>query len=81
MKVILAPSWALSNEYPASPYGRPVLVYRSTGRAFGPGDFVQACALDPYAPAAKVVARLAQTLTLDADATELVAHFKRSVLP
>lgn len=81
MNVILAPSWALSNEYPASHSGRPVLVYRSTGEAFGPGDFVQACPLDPYAPAAKVVTQLAQTLALDADATELVAHFKRSVLP
>jgi hypothetical protein len=79
MKVILAPSWALSNKYPASRDGRPVLVYRSTGETFGPEAFVQACPIDRHTQAAKVVARFAKTLTLDTEAVALVALFVGSL--
>ena len=81
MKVILASSWALSNEYPASRYGQPALVYRSTGEAFGPGDLVQAYPMDRYTEAAKVVARLAKTASLDAESQALVTRFVGSLPP
>jgi hypothetical protein len=81
MKVILAPSWALSNEYPASRYGQPVLLYRNTGETFGAWDFVQACPIDRHTQAAKVVARFAKTLKLDEDGAALVARFVGSLVP
>jgi hypothetical protein len=81
MKVILAPSWALSNEYPASRYGQPVLLYRSTGEGFGPEDFVQACPIDRYTQAARVVARLRKTASLDAETQALVTRFVGSLPP
>jgi len=81
MKVILAPSWALSNEYPASRDGQPVLLYRSTGKVFGPEDFVQAYPIGRYTQAARVVARFVKTLKLDADGTALVARFVGSLAP
>ncbi len=42
MKIQLTPSYELTNEHSASSYGRPVLVNRGSGEAYGPGDIVRA---------------------------------------
>ena len=74
MKATLSPSWELSTEHAASRHGQPVLVNRSTGEAFGPGDTVT---LDPrqgYARAAHAVARLAETAKRNVDGDAVVAR-------
>lgn len=44
MKVRLTPTFELSDERPESFSGQPVLVNLATGKASGPGDFIE-----PYA--------------------------------
>ncbi len=72
---ILAPSWELSTEHASSSYGRPVLVNRATGEAFGPGDILMAYPSYGYLPARLVVERLAKVANLDEDGRTLVARF------
>ena len=43
MQLILTQTWVLSDEHSASSYGKPVLVERDTGEAYGPRDI-----LEPY---------------------------------
>jgi len=58
-----------------SSYDRLVLVNRSTGEVWGPGDLVEAYAFWGLLPAARVVARLAKTVRLTAGEKALVARF------
>jgi hypothetical protein len=71
----LSPPWELSDEHAMSSYGKPVLVNRSTGDAYGAGDILQAYNSWGFMSAARVVARLARTKALDADGDALVARF------
>jgi len=73
MKVKLSVGWELSTDHAASSYGQPVLVKRSTGQAFGPGDILTAGTGDVLA--ADAVRRLAKTAKLDAEGRGLVAKF------
>jgi hypothetical protein len=50
MKLHLTPSWTLSDEHATSSYGKPVLVDRETGEAYGPGDIVQILPGGGYIP-------------------------------
>ena len=40
MKIYLSQSWELSDEHSASIEGRPVLVNKKSGEAYGPGDII-----------------------------------------
>jgi hypothetical protein len=75
MKTILSPSWELSTDHSASSYGRPVLVKRATGEAFGLGDIVKLNPSYGYMTAGDAVRRLAGTKKLDAEGLDLVARF------
>ena len=81
MKLPLAPSRELSDEQAESRDGEPVLVHRSTGDAHGPGDILQASPSVGLLPAARVVARLAKTKTLDADGRGWVERCARGLPP
>lgn len=58
MKATLLPSWELTTEHSASSYGQPVLVNRSTGDAFGPGDIVKPYPSWGFMTAADAVQRM-----------------------
>ena len=75
MKATLSPSWELSDDHAMNSHGQPVLVQRSTGDAYGPGDILQPYNSSGFMPAAQAVARLAKTQTLDAEAQALVDRF------
>jgi len=75
MKIILSPSWELSTDHSASSYGQPVLVKRSTGEAFGPGDILKPYPSYGFMSAADAVRRLAKTKKLDEDGQSLVVEF------
>ena len=60
MNVILSPTWELTNEHAASSPGRPVLVKRTTGEAFGAGDVLRVYPEWPIYPVRKAVERMAQ---------------------
>ena len=79
MEAILAPSWILTTDHAASSYGQPVLVYRSTGEAYGPGDILKPYPSFDLAPAAYAVRRLAKTANLDEAGRELVNKFCEGV--
>jgi hypothetical protein len=59
--VLLTPSWVLTTNHSASSYGQPVLVDRSTGEAYWPGDMVAPAGRDPQ-PATMFVHRLGEHL-------------------
>ncbi len=81
MIVPLAPAWELSTEHPASRPGQPVLVHRSTGEAYDPGDLLYLYGHPTFKPllAARVVARLASTKLLEAQERALVERFTGSL--
>lgn len=74
MELNLSPDWKLSADHAASNCGKPVLVNRATGRAYGPGDFVRIFPrwkhLHHAAPAVRLLAKRA---TLDDEGKKLVA--------
>jgi hypothetical protein len=74
MTVRLSGTWELSTDHASSSYGQPVLVNRSTGEAFGPGD-IRKAGLNGFMPAGEMVRRLAKTAKLDAEGRGLVAKF------
>jgi len=76
MTVKLSPSWTLTTEHAASSYGQPVLVHRTDGVAYGPGDIVKPYPSYGYMTAAAAVARLAKTARLDDEGKALVGRFK-----
>ncbi len=75
MKAKLAPSWELSTEHAASSYGQPVLVHRTTGDAYGPGDIVRPYPSYGLMRAVDAVRRLAKTAKLNAEGRALVEQF------
>lgn len=75
MQVNLSGSWELSTDHAASSYGQPVLVNRTTGEAFGPGDILKPYPPYGFMPAAEAVRRLSKTADLDAEGRDLVAKF------
>ena len=81
MKVTLTRSWELSDEHAMSKAGRPVLVNRSTGGAYGPEDLVDASGFWGVLAAARLVTRLAKTVRLNAQEKTLVDRFVGSVPP
>lgn len=76
MTVNLSPTWRLSTDHAAPSSGRPVLVNRTTGEAFGPGDIVRrpypSCG---FMSAGEVVRHLAKKAKLDDEGRDLVARF------
>ena len=58
MKVRLTPSFELSDERPESFNRQPVLVNRATGKASGPGDFIEPYAFWGFKPAVVHVTRM-----------------------
>ena len=83
MIISLSPSWKLTTDHAASSYGQPVLVNRTTGAVFGPGDVVNlypslpAFIFPPYGfmPASDAVRRLAKLKQLDEEELALVGRF------
>ena len=75
MRVTLTRSWELSDEHAMSRDGQPVLVNRSTGNAYGPGDPVEASPFWGVLPAARLVARMGKTVRLNAGEKVLVERF------
>jgi hypothetical protein len=58
MKVGLTSSFELSDERPESFSGHPVLVNRATGKAYGPGDFIEPYEFWGFKPAVVHVTRM-----------------------
>jgi hypothetical protein len=58
MKVRLTSSFDLSDERPESFNGQPVLVNRATGKASGPGDFIEPYPFWGFKPAVVHVTRM-----------------------
>ncbi len=81
MQTFLAPSWILTTNHAASSNGQPVLVRRSTGETYGPGDIVQVYPAWGLLRAAKAVVRLATLKRLDAEGETLVAKFVGNLAP
>ena len=81
MKALLSPSWELSTEHPASRHDQPVLVNRSTGEAFGPGEVFTLSPTHGDTLAADGVRRLAKTAHLTVKGRALVARFVGSLAP
>lgn len=75
MQVNLSGSWELSTDHAASSYGQPVLVNRTTGEAFGPGDILKPYPSYGFMSAAEAVRRLSKTADLDAEGRDLAAKF------
>jgi hypothetical protein len=75
MKISLSPTWKLSTDYAAPSYGQLVLVNRTTGEAFGPGDLVKPYPSYGLMPAAEAVRRLAKTKKLNEEGRDMVARF------
>jgi len=83
MKISLSPSWELTTDHAASSYGQPVLVNRTTGAVFAPGDVVNPYPSQPvfvfppygFMPASDAVRRLAKTKKLDEEELALVGRF------
>jgi len=83
MTINLSLTYELTTDHPASSYGRPVLVNRTTGAVFGPGDVVNpypslpAFVFPPYGfmPASDAVRRLAKMKQLDEEELALVGRF------
>lgn len=80
MTVTLTPSYELTTENASSSYGQPVLVKRATGEAFGPGDILEPFPSWGLMPAARAVARMAKTASLDDEEQALVAKFTDHVV-
>ena len=77
MKVLLIPSWELTNEHATSAYAVSVLVNRHDGRAYGPGEI-----LSPYPgwiamTAASAVTRMKHGRVLTAKEEEFLARFTK----
>jgi len=77
MKTNLTPSWELSTENAASSYGQPVLVNRTTGEAYGPGDILKPYPSYGFMAAADAVRRMAKTKKMDEDGQNLVDKFTK----
>jgi len=75
MRLTLPPVWELTDEHSASSYGIPVLVRRSDGQAFGPGDLVTVSPLLDPEPAWQAIERLAAGLDLDEEEERFVRIF------
>jgi hypothetical protein len=75
MKIILTPSWELSNEHSQSCHGQPVLVNRASREVYGPADIVQAYRSWTFQPAADAVKRMAGNLKLTRGARSFVKAF------
>ena len=71
----LGPSWVLTLNHAASSYGQPVLVNRTTGEAFGPGDIVEAYPSWGYLPGQAVVERFAKTKNFTEKEMDFVGRF------
>jgi len=81
MNATLSLHWDLSTEHAASSNEQPVLVYRSTGAASGPGDIVRRYPSVCRLLAADALRRLGRTARLDADDEVLVSRFVGSLPP
>ena len=77
MKVLLIPSWELTNEHATSAYAVSVLVNRHDGRAYGPGKI-----LSPYPSwiamtAASAVTRLKHGRAFTPEEEEFLARLTK----
>ena len=79
MNATLSPSWELTDDRAASRDGQPILVDRTTGEAFGPGDLVRLHERQGRIPAALAARRLAVAAELDTAEWGLVARFVGSL--
>jgi hypothetical protein len=78
MEIRLHPSWKLSSDHAASKGGKPVLVNRDTGKAYGPGEPVKLYPSWKLAHAAPLVRLLAKRAHLDDESAKLVSKFLAS---
>ncbi len=58
MRVRLTSSWELTDERPESFNGQPALVNGATGKAYGPGDFIEPFAFWGFKAAVVHVTRM-----------------------
>ena len=75
MTVTLSPPWSLSDTHATTSFGRPVLVNRETGEAYGPMDVVQLYPSNEPMLAKTAVMYLARTLRLTAGERQAVVWF------
>jgi len=68
-------SYVLTTDHAASSYGQPVLVERTTCKAYGVKDIFQPYPSWGYVPAWQVVERLSQAKQLSEDELALVDRF------
>ncbi len=76
MKVLLTPTWELSDERAKSSNSQPVLVNRATGEAFGPEDIAEPYPHWGLKPAAVHVTRMIEEKRLSGEALEFAQRFK-----
>ncbi len=77
MKVILTPTYFLSDEWPEWP--QPVLVNRVTCKTYGPGDMIQAYPDWEFQPAASAVRKMTSWGKRSQDQREFIGRFKLAV--
>jgi hypothetical protein len=75
MEIVLKPSWILTNDHSASPYGQIVLVNRGTQEVYGKDDIVKPYPLWDYAPARVVVQEMMKACQLNEDELEFCGKF------
>lgn len=73
--VQLIPPWILTTAHPASSYDQPVLVNRTTMKAYGPSDIMRPFQNWGIAPAASHVARWRYILELEGKALAMANQF------
>lgn len=76
METVLAPSYVLSTDHPAASPGKPMLVNRATGEAYGPGDALQPYPSWGFMSASAAALRMAKTAKLDALGREMLNAFR-----
>lgn len=74
-RVTLSPSYELTTDHPASSYGQPVLVYRSSGEAYGRDDILKPYGGWGFMPAWKAVERLGRIGQRTEAELEFIARF------
>ena len=75
MKVRLTASFELTDERPGSSYGQPVLINRRTGKAHGPGDFIEPYEFWGFKPAVVHVTRMSKMTKRTDEEMEFIKKF------
>lgn len=76
MKVPLTLSWELSDEHSTNSDGKPLLIKRPTGKAFGPRDIIEFYPNWGLKPAAVHVERMSRMRSFPEQELDFIEQFK-----